>query len=194
MIRALLAGHKTQTRRIISPQPDIVGHDSQFRSVAIHQGRQISCPYGQPGDQLWVRERWAFGLPLQKASAFSDEPPIIYAADFKPDHTNGNAWRMSRSMKRSASRITLRIVGIRIQRLRSISPHDACAEGFDAECKITDPVRWFRRVWDELYARRGYGWKTDPWVWVIDFVVLQAGREPSPTAAEGCSTPVQHDL
>lgn len=199
---------KTQTRRIIKfPRPDrwlddlksaypdgkgdwvFWDHDepglAEFTKKAYPNGGGIPCPYGKPGDHLWVRETWsaigfAAKLPISEMNkAYGDN--IVYKADV--DQSLYYDWRPSIHMPRWASRITLEIVRVRVERVRDISPHDAEAEGIQVShyycdegtapdftpMHRCDPIGKFRELWDSINARRGYGWDQDPWVWVIEF-------------------------
>jgi hypothetical protein len=155
MVRALLAGTKTQTRRVVKPQPE-VQHDGepywfvggyrawQHRSttdVLRRGGNPILCPYGQPGDRLWVREAHSIGpgpgVPLQpgETAGALRWPHITYSADGAVERRD-TRWkgafgmgRPSIHMPRWASRITLEIVSVRVERLKEISEADARAEG-----------------------------------------------------------------
>jgi hypothetical protein len=170
MVRAVLEGRKTQTRRLIFPQPDIVGRDRDGKPVAFQGGRTIRCPFGLPGDRLWVRERWAYRNQFENPRG-KDAGPIVYAADPTSATLRGRAWRQSRSLPKVLSRIVLQITDIRIERLKRITPADARAEGFVSSEEIDDPLRWFQTIWDELFAERGFGWEKNPLVWVVLFEV-----------------------
>lgn len=136
MVRAILAGRKTQTRRIAKPQPD-----SYLTSLAHFQGKptctfamkegvyQIACPYGRPGDRLWVKETWGYPLSACKPTEIPEGDPIIYRADYPDDGSPGYKQRPSIFMRRWMSRITTKIVSIRIERLNDISEDEAWAEG-----------------------------------------------------------------
>jgi hypothetical protein len=186
MIRALLEGRKTQTRRIVKPQPavkdgawsletskvsisaDAVYH-RDFRELIVGH-----CPYGKPGDVLWVKENWGyFG---------GDE--YLYQQDigsvgYRADHLGcnpipGGRWRSSRFMPRWASRITLDVTGVLVERLQDISEADALAEGMRCDkdtLAATGHATYidaFRDIWEQI---NGPGsWEKNPWVWVIEFV------------------------
>jgi hypothetical protein len=165
MVRAILEGRKTQTRRAIVPQPKPINGDCS-----------IVCRYGQAGDGLWVRERWGYLQQFQDRSA-ADGGPVVYAADAESSRFTGRAWRQSRHMPKLASRITLQVIAIRMQRLQQISKEDARAEGFDPGCGFADPIQWFHHLWDPLNADRGYGWLENPWVWAISFTVASVARK-----------------
>ena len=211
MVRAILDGTKTQTRRIVKPQPR-----DEWRPVVSHYyptiidrhgdeapGQEVygasdevegrKCPYGQPGDRLWVRETWAAHW------MYNDVPPSAaqsercdlrrtdnrwFAADgnggpsqhgLEPDGLRGR-WRPSIHMPRWASRITLEVTGVRVERLQDISEVDAQAEGCALECMtptgddsgsaIYGPGGYLA-LWEAI---NGAGaWDQNPWVWVVEF-------------------------
>ena len=225
MVRALLAETKTQTRRIIKPQPlHVTGRgrrvyrDEDFKeSWARLPGMTesldpyVDCPYGRPGygrpgDQLWVRETWRSGLSLDKwspkqiaTSAFEAGyrrpwAPIRFEADESVNeygHTLmnfGDEWgktRVSIHMPRWASRITLEITNVRVERLQEISESDAVAEGLksmppcfghgwqslppsgDGWCA---PTLAYRELWESINGPNS--WDLNPYVWVIEFKKL----------------------
>lgn len=172
MVRAILAGTKTQTRRVIKPQP----HDNWEN--------ERPCPYGVPGDRLWVRETWrddSFDWEWGTQTKYS------YRADYA-DGKGGGAWRPSIHMPRGASRILLEITGVRAERLQIITESDMQAEGIVPVMVDSggmtpwgdgiDVPRYdwpFIDLWDNLNAKRGYGWDVNPWVWVIEFKPLALG-------------------
>lgn len=192
MVRALLAGTKTQTRRVMKPQPQgQVWHDLDNQQWLVsgygERGDDLlHCPYGQPGDQLWVREAFmhepadycweaSVSIPCRPAET-------VYRADF-PNSQPGEGWKPSIHMPRALSRITLEIIGVRVERLQGISEEDADAEGFAggypwelAPDIFTAPRdRWgsmtipecFGVLWDQI---NGAGsWDANPWVWVVEF-------------------------
>lgn len=173
MVRALLAGRKTQTRRIVKPQPrPLCSHVEPFRGegggwiAGDNTGRIFHCPYGKPGDLLWARETWGddkqFGGKLYRATHEGDDPI-------------GSGWRPSIHMPRSASRLTLELTGVKIERLNDISKADVIAEGIterdggpieDAVCGWHEP---YAALWEKL---NGAGsWEANPWVWALAFRV-----------------------
>lgn len=176
MVKALLDGRKSQTRRVVKPQPpepcvlmdsrpggQVAEWASSNHGVPFHS---VHCPYGSSGDLLWVRETWAtnnYGFPAPQAS-------ISYKAG--PDGYQG-LWRPSIHMPRWASRITLCLDTVRVERLQDASRRDIASAG----CPYTtreSALSWFRFEWDVNYAQRGYSWETNPWVWVLQFdVILQ---------------------
>lgn len=193
MVRAVLEGRKTQTRRIIKSQPRFVQalRDGRFETSPDggfdHGVKYIKCPYGQVGDRLWVREcfSWEFGM---------DEDSVIYRATDQElfDATCKSLcdsgisarpeWQDADQMSRSLSRITLEITGIRVERLRDISQADAIAEGGPPSSPSIDnisrefgyadfPRSWFAQTWQSIYGAES--WVANPWVWVIEFKVVQ---------------------
>jgi hypothetical protein len=167
MVRTILEGRKTQTRRVIKPQLK----DCPW----VADG----CPYGQPGDLLWVREAWNY-FGGNEYLYQQDKESVSYRADPPVTQIHGDKWRPSIHMPRWASRLTLRITDVRVQRVQEISEGDAVAEGVKACIAGQDehgPVKTYRtgfvRVWQEINAKRGYSWESNPWVWSITF-------EPSP--------------
>jgi len=159
MVKAILDGRKTQTRRIIKPQPFL---GDKFQNYEPQVGK---CPYGYEGDRLWVRE--TFAEPFGKGMG------VIYRADYGE---NLHTWKPSIFMPRWASRITLEVTAVRVERLQEISGKDAQQEGFPwhgigatLQFGYRPPLTWFSDLWDSLNAKRGYGWSNNPWVWCISF-------------------------
>src|SRR5688572_24468096 len=179
MVRALLGGRKTQTRRVILPQPARLNGDGN--------GDCLICRHGAPGERLWVRERFAYRQQLIDRYA-PPEGEVVYAADAEAACYNGSrAWRQSRYMPREASRILLEITACRAERVNRISPSDAIAEGFDGSSGLfDDPVGWFRDLWDQLNAPGTFAWESNPWVWVIEFKLLA----PAPARRERPHLPI----
>ena len=199
MVRAILSGAKTQTRRIVKPQPVKVTRGSVICGlpVPVHPDDYawpdgpgcvtVSCkpngptgwaeehsPYGQPGDRLWVRE--AFCTDVRRAP---DLPQIVYAADYASERPRIR-WRPSIHMPRWASRITLEITSMRVERLNDINEADAIAEGVTAVSSggvtlfTTTGVNCFQTAKDAYAALwesiNGPGsWDANPWVWVVEF-------------------------
>lgn len=193
MVRALLAGTKTQTRRVLHPAP--VERDGQWffhrRGLPVYlRGAplaQDACPYGQPGDRLWVREAWRSGRLTDRFPPREMTPHHVwYEADGQaPEACNGKL-RPAMFMPRWASRITLEVVGVRVERLQDISMSDSWAEGIPGAPppgvhieRVDEWVRWsdgvmredpklaYRDLWEEI---NGHGsWAANPWVWVVSF-------------------------
>lgn len=206
MIRAILDGRKTQTRRVINPRSknDFIYEPDNIYSYSIRDRHALwnsfktleelvekFCPYGIPGDFLWVRES------IQKRDISLSNTPIYgatYLADYTPVMGAGDQgrtflgraitdWKWKRDilpsifMPRWASRISLRIVEIRVERVQELNREDFIAEGMPQYTRARgvlsdnppDP-RWkFIELWDSINAKKGYGWDDNPWVWVIKF-------------------------
>lgn len=181
MVRALLAGTKTQTRRVLKPAPQMVTHNTITTwdgtpAALQHQLDRMGkgCTYGQPGDKLWVREAWAETRPL--GIPWPATMTVYREGDNRTDY--GGPWKPSIHMKRSASRITLEITSVRVERLQDISDADCVAEGCGAlasaiGCPMTSapgetiPRAMYRALWESI---NGPGsWDANPWVWVVEF-------------------------
>lgn len=188
MVRAILRDEdpKTQTRRVVKPQPtDRIEGKGNGRfwttipSIGGETGKysihEIACPYGRPGDRLWVRETFA-DLRGQGFPA-----PFGYAADCRPGSDSDQArkdygvkWKPSIFMPRWASRIELEVVDVRVERVQAITEDDAKAEGVIYSARPGSELgngyrNRYRELWDELNAKRGHGWDRNPWVWVVKF-------------------------
>ncbi|HCC2880301.1 morphogenetic protein [Klebsiella variicola] len=201
MVRAILDGRKTQTRRIMAPQPaddiergifpnpEAIGWKSSLRhkhgSTTAH-----FCPYGKPGDRIWVRETFQgplFDYDLMDSyckdpTPFEKPEFCVYKADGVPapefydaDDELHCCWRPSIHMPRWASRILLEITDVRVERLKSISDGDAIREGCStADMKSGDCVAdVFARLWASIYGDES--WNSNPWVWVIEFKRVEGG-------------------
>lgn len=179
MVRAIIDGRKTMTRRVVKPQPE------QDTDCPYHVGTGIerkarTCPYGKPGDRLWVRETFC------DRNNNGEQIKPLYRSDgqeyqdrdgryFKPK------WKPSIFMPRMYSRITLEITNVRVERLQDISNEDAKREGvesnFDEGVIYYGPLNKghadariaFSWLWNSINAKRGYSWESNPWVWVITF-------------------------
>jgi hypothetical protein len=190
MVQAILAGRKTQTRRVVKEDRrgewaavNDVRNNSEYgasvpcylhRETAVDDiSRNIMYPKYDVGDILWVRETWS---PVQVL-------PKRYL--YKADAENGGEgdglpirWRPSIHMPREAARLFLRVTDVRVERVQDISPEDCESEGyFEAEPVEPRPRSWFSAVWDACSAKRGYGWDSNPWVWVIEFKRVEKGAE-----------------
>lgn len=190
MVHAILEGRKTMTRRVV----DMRRHGWPLREGVTPEEHAADiaavislCPYGQPSDRLWVRETWDF------RSWERDTVRISYGAGglqedrvppsrWNPTVYNYERWRPSIHMPRWASRLSLEVTAVRVERLQDISEEDARAEGADkgfemdvAEFVTGKPIKnetyrtGFRLLWDSINAKRGYGWGSNPWVWVVEF-------------------------
>ena len=240
MIRALLDGRKTQTRRVVKPQPPIQPpenchpkhekkHSAPYLDAYCGEHKTQSnprgmsadwcwwqvdnrqclptfrCPYGQPGDLLWVRETWCqqFGSltlkPLEPRCAFyraTEKQHIVKSDDdchvsLNADGTEASPWIPSIFMPRWASRLTLTLTEVRVQRLQEISEDDAISEGIERVGGPTSCSPWkdysreqrfkffsapsasYRTLWDSINAKRA-PWESNPWVWALTFTVHQS--------------------
>jgi len=223
MVRAILDGRKTQTRRVIkynNELPRFIGGAGEEKNPA-HYGwecdgargidwltliasgatneKTLQCPYGKPGDRLWVRETWAY--------SFNSDMDVLWNRDYLYRATDGehtvNRWKPSIHMPRKASRITLEITNIRVERVQEISDTDISAEGLNVTLHpgniATGDVELpngtyrhstarycFESLWDSINgtkvkksgrtitATRNYPWSLNPWVWVITFKKLES--------------------
>lgn len=177
MVRAILDGKKTETRRVVKPQPErhywetLPGYKfyAKITSTAdgtcvkyIHTIPQnpcgdepvwIKCPYGSPGDILWVRESWC--------SVPDTMNLLTYAADDIP-HGQPYNNRPSIHMSREQSRITLEVVNVKVERLQDMLIENAIKEGFIS-------IEEFKELWNIIHKKDGFTWDKNPWVWVIQF-------------------------
>ncbi|WP_336273783.1 hypothetical protein [Vreelandella indica] len=185
MVRALLDGRKTQTRRLVKPAPGMVTNKSiepwegdPKALMALLERNNRGCPYGKPGDRLWVREahallpRTAYRASVGTGTIEQVEHPTdgYTAAVFREgfDRSGAPKWRPSIHMPRWASRITLEVVSVRVERLNDISAKDALEEGI-ALCQ--QPQEAFRQLWESIHSPEG--WSANPWVWVVEFKRLE---------------------
>nr|WP_249172971.1 hypothetical protein [Burkholderia vietnamiensis] len=221
MVRAILEGRKTQTRRVMKYQPPddvapitvaryhptIVGRHGDeapgpeiFGAFSDDGAWGCKSPFGEPGDRLWVRETWKPRVSHSCALDTCDCADVwvdyqaagdgVYFPERKidenwtmPEAAMKGRWIPSIHMPRWASRITLEITGVRVERLRDISESDARAEGVTIEerhkvgyclgggrgADRPPSIRAFRELWDGLNADAGHGWDANPWVWAIEF-------------------------
>lgn len=210
MVRAILAGKKTQTRRLVSPK-SFAGKwldgcdpgETESRSEASIGARAyVADPGNYPpyvvGDRLWVRETWAGADDMAGIGSDCDGPPqcVAYRADktarIVSPTSDGQPsaaadtyawnwdmlkWRPSIHMPRWASRITLEVTAVRVERLQDISEEDAEAEGVDGSGPVGNMRVWsemgrhryqFAGLWDAINGKR-CPWDSNPWVWVVEF-------------------------
>jgi hypothetical protein len=180
---------------LIDPGGTIFGPGPYIKTWRSEDGEdimneRIRCPYGYPGDRLWVRETFAAGEPGHPSGAglrvYLNLPrekqcdtKIVYASDEADVYYPPIPWRPSIHMPRWASRITLEVVSVKVERLQDISVADAKAEGIrcsDCPPGFLTPDRHycgcrslFANLWDDINDKRGYGWSQNPWVWVVEF-------------------------
>lgn len=164
MVRAILDGRKTQTRRIVNSSTD---NSLRLREQYPHKHYNINCPFGQRGDRIWVRETWA------RYNIDQDGHDMAYRATTPVDWPEGGRWRPSIHMPRWASRILLEITDVRVERLNSISEVDAEAEGVTDTGYGDSLVDGYRYLWKSIYGEES--WAANPWVWVIEFKRIEGG-------------------
>lgn len=188
-VRAILEDRKTQTRRVVKPQPALGQtvkkpyEDGKWWLVEMGQYlpvdliKEVFCPYGQIGDMLWVRESY---YTITKETTVVYYKADYYLEDRFLPPCDRPKYIPAFFLPRRASRITLEITSIRVERLQEITEEDAQKEGITERSYITKEgvcladmngyfVCSFINHWNILNAKRGYGWDTNPWVWVISF-------------------------
>lgn len=196
MVRATLAGLKTNTRRIVKPQVKGLHNDPTVENPDKHPliwvwrhdvewDRWIwrKCPFGKPEDRLYVRETWRLhdedysDPPVSELAQAVRQQDVHYRAD-EPEQ-DGAGWRPSIHMPRWASRITLEITDIQVERLHEITEAGAKAEGLSSGedrsyshaehgLPYTPYKDAFEALWDKLYGKK-HSWLSNPWVWSIRF-------------------------
>lgn len=199
-IQKLQDGTKTQTRRVMSPQPeyrDLGGNHMAYvwdapdgETVLVKRWNWepllSRCRYGVVGDLLWIKEAW-------RRQPFSRDG-CVNSVTYKTSHPeNKMRWKNPMFMPRWASRISLVITGVSVERIQDISPYDCVAEGIPLEahkcgcdvcstqstlCPATRSslVMAFRELWDSINAANGCGWEANPWVWAIEFKCVKGGH------------------
>ena len=196
MVNAILSGRKTQTRRIVKPTKDRNGSGCHLAPCEIagevNGGDYALCPYGQPGDRLWVRENFLYLMHGDVTAGDIKYCASIDSRSAAGSKNPGYWWRKRPSihMPRWASRITLEIVSVRVERLRDISEADAMAEGIEFPengtyrdygvkpennegydyCKTA--VDSYRTLWEQINGSDS--WDANPWVWVVEFKRVEA--------------------
>ena len=183
MVRAILDGHKTQTRRVVKVGDTIEERDDGTRwpyfTTWTHGddgSPWASCPYGEPGDRLWVRESFVYRSKHDRYYYKAD-----HEAPFTAPYAHGG-WKPSIHMPRAASRLTLDVTAIRVERLQEISEADAIAEGVlrtggraQLQPNHFRPAReLFSELWDSINEDRA-PWASNPWVWVVEFSRVTEG-------------------
>ena len=182
MVRAILEGRKTQTRRIVKPQPEPIPDDvwqsrhydngwwwacSQARTMVAVRDMSAFCPYGSTRDRLWVKESHA----LCNAIGNNYTNIIWRAGPWRNGIEPSAKWRSPIHMPRWAARITLEITDIRVERLQDISEADAQAEGVTESIVLPGDrgsfVASFGYLWQQIHGPKS--WAANPWVWVIEF-------------------------
>lgn len=187
MVQALRAGLKTQTRRVITPSwarcLDLDDPEDRARAIEM-------CPHGQPGDQLYVRE------PLRPGDGLVGGPELVYYDTFTggvrdlvevDSHAVHWPWKAryiaSRYCPRWASRTTLDLTEVRLERVQDITEEDARAEGISERVTLSDdygsregtmdPREVFEILWDQINGPRGWGWAANPWVFVLSWPAVE---------------------
>jgi len=162
----VIAGRKTQTRRIVKPELDPKTHspwlspDGMWRwmtGVISYGDDERRCPYGVPCDRLWVREAWRLR---------SADRTVAYRADCAPHEDEHWRWKPSIHMPRWASRLTLEITAVSVERIHGISRADAIAEGY-ADEERASPTDAFHNAWNALHGDGA--WQRNDWVWALTF-------------------------
>lgn len=194
MVRAILEGRKTQTRRLlkgnqIPKENPVSDHPLRWTAVGQHDrqhgfiisgdseddcARNLAkygvCQYGKVGDQLWVREAFAW------SEIAADHEEVLWRADseYSLDERGGSRWRPSIHMPRWASRITLEITSIKVERLQDISKEDAIAEGCSGGHNSipgyiynATPTEHFMWLWESIHGEGA--WAVNPWNWAVTF-------------------------
>jgi len=193
-VKAILDGRKTMTRRVIKPLPITNKSETGWIWITknntliewnmngkVNSSMKNHCPYGSIGDKLWVRETWCKGY-----EAFVYRPPNYYykVADAHGDiyireneiNDRGKKikWKSPRFMPKDASRITLQITDIKVERLQYAKTESIIAEGIRREENdgMTLIDKW-KKAWNNINAKRGYSYESNPWVWVISFKAVK---------------------
>ena len=180
LVRAILDGRKTQTRRIAKPvrHPDMGNLYSPGALVLEHEPQHVinrACPYGQPGDRIYVRETFS-QHPEWGQLAFRADGEEFEDADgwlWEPK------WQPSSQMPKKLARIWLEITGVRVKRLQDISTEDCISEGLNTTLRERDAEVNLKQQFKELWESTGGDWAANPWVWVIDFRVLSTTGRPA---------------
>ena len=186
MVNAILDGRKTQTRRIVKPTKDRNGSGCQLAPCEIagevNGGDYALCPYGQPGDRLWVRENFLYLMHGDVTAGDIKYCASIDSRSAAGSKNPGYWWRKRPSihMPRWASRITLEIVSVRVERLKQMSERDALQEGIGlvladnwpdpkamSEAVAKSRRAGFKLLWESINGAES--WDANPWVWVVEF-------------------------
>lgn len=199
MINAVLSDYKTVTRRVVNPvcnelpiisfnrwgiehfstcptdwQYNTAGNPLWISTETDGTTREWSCPYGEPESKLWVRE--SMKIDERGVWHYSADNAIVYCKpEYESDmviwaHHKETEHCPSIHMPRWASRITLEVTDVRVERIQSISEKDCERElGVKPYSLGSNAYGEFHRLWDKINAKRGYGWEQNPWVWVVNF-------------------------
>lgn len=203
MVNALLAGRKTQTRRVLKPQPKVLKNGIWYRPYPVLRPLQWEYLHGDriagfadtryaPGDRLWVREAfigpYAYEVNEYPPRDWGNKPIWFPADGPVPDKFTGQFWHRARPsihMPRWASRLTLTVTDVRVQRLQEISEADAVAEGVDAITMVDVPRQAamsrrsdFAAIWNSLHGPGA--WDANPWVAAYTFEVHRCNIDSFP--------------
>lgn len=215
MVRAILEGRKTMTRRVVNPQPEVIPEDalfgrpqgsvwwrsSMFQTMLHPEDMSAACPYGVPGDRLYLKEphylygswakngltktgkqKWRFCCMREKGVRFPDDPPRRIEND---KEAFGWFKRSALFMPKWAARHWFVLIAVRVERLQDISAEDAQAEGCPGDYykdedgikdEITSPEDAFAELWDSINGKR-YPWAANPWVFVLSFRRIEEIKE-----------------
>ena len=184
MVQAILAGKKTQTRRVIKPRYDnsvfefykdiFCEAEPPTPSVKLPNGMMrhkvrafVPCKQRYAvGDILWVRETWSPNIFSPAARHIPENTKFVYKADAyrgNPFYDYVTQWKPSIHMPKAAARLFLRVTRVRVERIRDIVPNDVMAEGGFYN------LSQFKDLWNIINAKGGFGWEDNPWVWVYEF-------------------------
>ncbi len=190
MVKAILEGRKTMTRRVIKPQAHHYVGDALGQPVIYPcdkngnaEPKEINFPYGTIGDRLWVRENFV----QNKFNGFDYRASYLGSQKIR--------WKPSIHMPRTAARIFLEVTDIRVKRVQDINDEDCLkegiyydellrgyciGEGFDKCCfHGSNPKYTFSYLWDKINGKRGYTWESNPFVWVIEFKNIRTSNRVS---------------
>lgn len=178
MVRAILDGKKTQTRRVVKISQMFFDGDESGCGYEVDLSK---CPYGSVGDRLWVRESFRLGTcpnDTQGMAVYQDDTSKLSPSSPVGSEGFCRQWKSVPSihMPRWASRITLEITAIRVERLQDISAKDAVAEGinmvpgegYHTEPPLPYPVATFKRLWNTINGSK-HPWESNPYVWIVEF-------------------------
>lgn len=190
LVRAILEGRKTQTRRIVKRLPLRINRETNAMEVDVANiengefAKRVPCPMGKPGDRLYVREAHAHHPQFAQMAFRADGEEFEDADGFLWEPK----WTPAIHMKKEDARIWLEITGVRVEHLQQITEADAKAEGVqpwpcdhprrscaDIGCNGPDYLAGFRHIWEST----GGDWNADPWLWVIDFKTISTTGRPA---------------
>ena len=177
MVRAILSGQKTVTRRIVDSdwiQSDRAPLETSPGLFHFWCSGEHPCPYGRPGERLWVRETWSTLSIFDKLKPSEMDKDYLGTIRYKASGWRSGKLRPSIFMPRWASRILLEITAVRVERLQDISEQQALAEGvlscesdLDPDGNGYSPVELFSMLWSSINGTES--WQANPWVWVVEF-------------------------